>query len=339
MSSNNLILEIAATPNWYVAGVDQDSAVIRVSDPAKAINFVTLSNSAYVPLSIQGSNVVASNLISTNVTVNTTSNTGYPLSVYGTMTSTGVLIGAANGALTALAPSGLSQASQDFASNAAAVANSTSIAASNTAASALTASLFSSNSSYWSSNALGTTVFSSLTASNLTVTGTLIASNISPPISGGGVSLSIITEYYSTATGPAGTVANAWAQRVLNTVQTDTASNVVSLSANNFTMKPGTYEYDWNTQFWRCNRTGSRLQNVTAGTVVSFGTSAYSWATDSTSTMSIGCGQITIAANTTFALYAYTESSGGSYGADPWSGMPAPVSASLYSVVKFRKIA
>jgi len=67
MSSNNFILEVAPSSNWYAAGITLDSAIIRVTDATKAINFITTSN-ASVPLSLSGSNATTCNVISSGIT-------------------------------------------------------------------------------------------------------------------------------------------------------------------------------------------------------------------------------------------------------------------------------
>jgi hypothetical protein len=87
-----------------------------------------------------------------NVSIGTSETNGYPLSVYGTVTANGLLVGRANGVLTEMAPSGLSQAALDSASNNAAAAVltavsscNTSIAAAASAASAVTMATAASN--------------------------------------------------------------------------------------------------------------------------------------------------------------------------------------------------
>jgi len=155
--SNLLVLEIAPSDGYMQSNVVANDAVLSGTT---ALRFITASNAAQVPLSVVGSNVIApylqgltgsfSNMVVTgtltasnfaggawlpsndgifsacNCAIGTQCNMGYSLRTYGSIANSGIVIARSSaGATVAVSPSGLSQASQDYASNAAATASPT----------------------------------------------------------------------------------------------------------------------------------------------------------------------------------------------------------------------
>ena len=88
--------------------------------------------------------------------------------------------------------------------------------------------------------------------------------------------------------------AGSWATRVLNSIEED-AQSIVSIASNEFTLQAGTYEIEWESPFFACNRGTTRLFNVTDTAVVIEGTSRFSISTAQVEVSSQGFATVTLA--------------------------------------------
>lgn len=95
----------------------------------------------------------------------------------------------------------------------------------------------------------------------------------------------------------------SWQKRTLNTIASDPDGIVISLSASQFVLDPGTYLIRASAPAYRVDRHKAKLRDVTAGSDAIIGTSEYSNSSnDYASNRSFVTGRITIAAQTTFEL-------------------------------------
>lgn len=123
----------------------------------------------------------------------------------------------------------------------------------------------------------------------------------------------------------------AWQTRDLNTVENP--QSWLSLSSNQFTLQPGTYEIE---AFAPASGTGyhkAKLRNITDSTDVIIGES--SWADGTSSSSSIVCGVFTIIAQKTFEIQhraTGTQVTNGFGGASSFSVNE------VYTQVKLRKV-
>lgn len=93
--------------------------------------------------------------------------------------------------------------------------------------------------------------------------------------------------------------AGAWVTRPLNS-ESD-PGNIVSLSANQFTLGPGTYSIDADATVFLVNYHQTRLRNITAGSTVAVGTRGYAGAATMSDTSHLSA-VFTITSTTTFEL-------------------------------------
>lgn len=93
----------------------------------------------------------------------------------------------------------------------------------------------------------------------------------------------------------------AWRTRALNTETVDTGSHA-AVAASQVTLQAGTYRFRGWTVGYDCDNHQCRLQNITAGTTVAFGSNNRSKNTDAGGHPSLIEGRFTIAAATVFEL-------------------------------------
>lgn len=118
-----------------------------------------------------------------------------------------------------------------------------------------------------------------------------------------GVPDAIIEDQRTSGTHGGTATSGAWQTRVLNTLVRNNGSVVANLTGNQFQLNTGTYYVEWDTPAYLCATHKSRLQNVTDGTTVAYGTSARSpVAADIAQTSSLGCIVFTLAANKAFEI-------------------------------------
>ena len=131
----------------------------------------------------------------------------------------------------------------------------------------------------------------------------------------------------------------AWQTRVLNTIEADSGSHVVSLSSNQFALPAGTYRARIECPCVAVGRHQAQLYNVTDSTVTLTGTSSYAASPtgDVVESWSFITGRFTIAAQKTFAVQhrcTNTHASNG-FGANAGVGFTVPHEA--YTVVELWK--
>jgi hypothetical protein len=99
---------------------------------------------------------------------------------------------------------------------------------------------------------------------------------------------------------------DTWFTRKLNTILSDPAGLVKTLSSNQFTLGPGTYDVDIRPYLYGTARCGSRLYNVTNGTVVAEGDAgnpiSYTGSGYVTRDASVIVRQLQLAADTAFRV-------------------------------------
>jgi hypothetical protein len=131
----------------------------------------------------------------------------------------------------------------------------------------------------------------------------------------------------------------AWRTRVLNTIKHDTGNNVVSLADNQFTLKPGTYEFEIRPPAAGVNQHQSRLRNITDGTTVAVGQSMNGQddgsGADLIVTYSVIQGIMTIVEEKTFEVQHKAQVTKSSTG---FGGAANQAEVEIYTVAVFRKI-
>lgn len=115
-----------------------------------------------------------------------------------------------------------------------------------------------------------------LNAANATVnrttpaTGAEVVRGDDPRLGTGGY----ILLQHQVAGNPGTATAGSWITRALNTEVIDT-KNACTLSGNQFTLAPGTYQIRATSPFHRTDLSKIRLRNMTSGTTVGVGTAVY----------------------------------------------------------------
>ena len=94
--------------------------------------------------------------------------------------------------------------------------------------------------------------------------------------------------------------AGAWRTRPFNT-ELD-PDNIVTLSANQFTLAAGTYTIDWAANGYRCFYHVTQVYDITNSATIKLGTSMYASSGDSVANTSTGSVVFTISTNTTYEL-------------------------------------
>lgn len=132
----------------------------------------------------------------------------------------------------------------------------------------------------------------------------------------------------------------AWQTRTLNTEVAD-VNSVCTLSSNQFTLSAGTYDIVFWAMGVACDRHQTRIQNVTDGTTIRLGVSAYSDSMDNSgdalliATLSQGAGRFTIAASKALELQHRCETTKATNG----YGVAANFTTEVYAQVWLRKVA
>src|SRR6185437_9557696 len=92
-----------------------------------------------------------------------------------------------------------------------------------------------------------------------------------------------------------------WVTRSLNTLVRN-AGSIASLASNQITLPAGTYYLKWTAIAYTVNHHKTKVVNVTDGTDVAFGTSAYANASTNVSNNSEGSCVVTITASKAFSI-------------------------------------
>jgi hypothetical protein len=119
-------------------------------------------------------------------------------------------------------------------------------------------------------------------------------------------SVALICDQKSSGTDGGTFTAGAWRTRDLNTEISD-ADGIVSISSNRFTLQAGTYTIEWSAPGHRMARMRSKLKNITTGTDVEYGISAYNHAGYYNTTLAIGMATLTIASASAFEIQHWTS--------------------------------
>ena len=132
----------------------------------------------------------------------------------------------------------------------------------------------------------------------------------------------------------------AWRTRVLNTIDIDELGTI-TLSSNQVTLQPGTYEFEASAPAFRVDRHRVRLHNITDNTTVQFGQGAFS-NNNQISTYNVGdltvssvSGKFTITSSKVFELQhrCQTTVSDNGFGQETNFGDPE-----RYAVIRFWKV-
>lgn len=132
-----------------------------------------------------------------------------------------------------------------------------------------------------------------------------------------------------------------WQTRTLNTKVLD-VNSICVLSSNQFTLNAGTYEIEWRAPALSVRQHQSRLQNVTDGTTICYGSSAYADDVDSAAesitiqTDSTGKFRFTVAASKALEIQhqcTNTKATNGYGSATGYGG------TEIYTRVFLRKVA
>jgi hypothetical protein len=144
-------------------------------------------------------------------------------------------------------------------------------------------------------------------------------------------SVAIIADVKSVSTDGGTNTINIWQTRDLNT-EIDDPENIVSISANQFTLQAGKYLIEWSCPAYAVNRHVSRLYNITTSTVEGEGTALYS--SSSAGNVTTGAAIVTVASANALEIQHYTQTAkaGDGFGVDVITGN------SVYTLVKIHKI-
>jgi hypothetical protein len=143
----------------------------------------------------------------------------------------------------------------------------------------------------------------------------------------------VIRDVKANGTDGGGSTAATQNERVLNDL-TDPYSIVTSLSANRFILPAATYWIRACAPCYGCNTHKIRLRNISDGTSILIGQSAYADATGGGNSFSCLTGQFTLAAAKTLAIQHYTSrtQSTNGFGTSTGSG-----DSEVYTVVELEK--
>ena len=143
-------------------------------------------------------------------------------------------------------------------------------------------------------------------------------------------SVAIIADVKSVSTDGGTNTINIWQTRDLNT-EIDDPENIVSISANQFTLQAGKYLIEWSCPAYAVDRHVSRLYNITTSTVEGEGTALYSGSDNNVTT---GAAIVTVASANALEIQHYTQTAkaGDGFGVDAITGN------SVYTLVKIHKI-
>lgn len=118
----------------------------------------------------------------------------------------------------------------------------------------------------------------------------------------------VLTEEQPSNTTSASVTGNtSWLQRALNNIVSDSGIGV-TISANQFTLPPGTYSFDISAPAYNANGHKIRLHNITSGTIVAYGTSEFS--SNNVQTRSVLHFTEQIIVDSTYTVYHYLNTGG-----------------------------
>ena len=126
----------------------------------------------------------------------------------------------------------------------------------------------------------------------------------------------------------------AWRTRDLNTEIAD-PDGIVSIASNQFTLGAGDYLIEASAPAYKVNRHFLRLQNITAGTTVQYGTLEYTSDSNAVNTRSFVVARVSLTASTTFEIQHRSQSTYSTQG----FGIRTTFTGtdSIYTIVKIYK--
>lgn len=141
-----------------------------------------------------------------------------------------------------------------------------------------------------------------------------------------------VREEYSSGTGVS-QAAGAWRTRALNTLVHNVGA-YASLTANQITLKPGTYEFTAYATGFQVTSHKAKLINTTAN-IEYIGSTEYNAAASSVSTRSEVSGKFTILVDSVFELQHFLSSSNGTNSMGVAAGYSV---VEVYAEVKIRRL-
>lgn len=144
----------------------------------------------------------------------------------------------------------------------------------------------------------------------------------------------IICDQKSEADNGGTATSGAWRTRDLNTEIAD-PDGIVSIASNQFTLGAGDYLIEASAPAYRIARHSLRLQNITAGTTVQYGTAEYADQTNLVSNRSFVVARVSLTASTTFEIQHRVDSTIATQGFGVSSSYTG--ANSVYAVVKIYK--
>ena len=145
-------------------------------------------------------------------------------------------------------------------------------------------------------------------------------------------SYALIQDQKSQNTSGGDSTTGSWEVRDLNTEVAD-PDNIVSISANKFTLIAGTYLIRWDAPAYKGGRHQSRLYDVTNTAVVGYGRSAYSSSSSVDQNGSHGHARVTITGSTEYRVEHQVGASLATHG----HGVEANYGTEVYTVVEIFK--
>lgn len=136
-----------------------------------------------------------------------------------------------------------------------------------------------------------------------------------------------VSETQASGTGPGSAVSMAWTNRVLNTIDTDTAS-ISSLGSNQVTLPAGSYLVRVSSPQVNCNMQ-LRIQNITAGSTLLTGQGI----SNSASSFVFLVGEITLSTSSAIAVQYFCNTAGTGV-----LGTALSFTTEVYTVAEFTKI-
>ena len=128
------------------------------------------------------------------------------------------------------------------------------------------------------------------------------------------VSYALLADRHSGTAGDRGTfTSGGWRTREINTEVVDT-DNIVTLSSNQFTLQPGTYQIKFGACAYKVNRHITRLRQISPLATIAAGSSQYSYASGADLSWSRGFARITISQATTYEIQHYCQTTQSSNG-------------------------
>lgn len=130
----------------------------------------------------------------------------------------------------------------------------------------------------------------------------------------------------------------AWRTRDLNTLDDPLNHGFCTLTSNQFTLQPGTYEIDWQCPVYRVGYHKSRFYNTTDGVVVKSGGGGFTDTVGEHDAISIGSHIFSIATAKTYEIQNRCSHTFATHGFGYNVGVSFTVDEEIYTQVKIRKL-